>query len=82
VVDATSVKDGIQALIFAPPVGLHGNNFAMKHSFNKGLKFFKELKNFRFTTQEIYPREFAIVIDETYVILLIAKGIDGRPPNI
>jgi hypothetical protein len=65
-----------------PPVGLHCNNFAVKHAFNKRLKLFKELENFRFTTQKIRSHELAIIIDEAHVMFLIAKGINGRSPNI
>jgi hypothetical protein len=44
--NANRAKERIQALILPRP--LHDNNFTIKYMFNKGLKFFKEWKNFRF----------------------------------
>jgi hypothetical protein len=45
--DANGAKERIHALIL-PPVCVHGKYFMIKHTLNKRLKFFKELKNFKF----------------------------------
>jgi hypothetical protein len=45
----------------------------VEYAFNKALKFFKELKYFRFFMKEINTYEFAIIINKIKLILLVAK---------
>jgi hypothetical protein len=61
---------------------LHGYDFTVEYAFNKALKFFKELKYFRFFMKEINTCEFAIIINEIKLVLLVAKGINDKTPNI
>jgi hypothetical protein len=49
--DANLVKEGIKVLILAIPIGLNRDNFAIKHTLNKGLKFKKILENLRLMTK-------------------------------
>jgi hypothetical protein len=65
-------------LIFVTPICLHGYDFAVEYVFNIALKFFKELNDFRFSMKEINPCEFDIIINETNLILLVAKGLNDK----
>jgi hypothetical protein len=38
--------------ILTAPIRLHGYNFLIEQALNKALEFFKELKHFRFMTEE------------------------------
>jgi hypothetical protein len=38
------VKEGVKLFILSSPVGLYGNDFLVKESINKSLKFMKFLK--------------------------------------
>jgi hypothetical protein len=66
--NSKSAKEGIQPFIFSSPIQLDSNNFAIKHPFNKALKFFKKLEDFGFPLKKINPREFTIVIYKTGII--------------
>jgi hypothetical protein len=46
-------KERVEFLIFSSPVGLHGDDFAIKEPFNKALKFMKFLKHLRFKPEQI-----------------------------
>jgi hypothetical protein len=76
------VKKGVKLFILSSPVGLHGNDFLVKESLNKGLKFMKFLKDFRPELNEINPHKFVVTINKTYVILIATRIFRGRTPNI
>lgn len=42
--NADGAKKRIEALIFAIPISLHGNDFTIKHSFDKALNYLKNVK--------------------------------------
>jgi hypothetical protein len=69
-------------MLFTAPISLHGYNFTIEHALNKSMKFLKIFEHLRFMTEEIKSRKFAIIINETNIIVLIAKGINGRTPHI
>jgi hypothetical protein len=41
-------KEGIKMLIFLTPIRLNKDNFTIKHTLNKGLKFKKVIEDLRF----------------------------------
>jgi hypothetical protein len=57
---------------------MHGNDFTIKHMFNKALKLLKEFKNFRLATQKIKSSELAIIINQTRVVFLVPRRINSR----
>jgi hypothetical protein len=69
-------------MLFTAPISLHGYNFTIEHALNKSMKFLKKFEHLRFMTEEIKPRKFAIIINETNIIVLITKGINDRTPHI
>jgi hypothetical protein len=73
------VKEGVKLFILSSTVGLHGNDFLVKESLNRSLKF---LKYFRPKLNEINPYKFAIIINEAYVILITTRRFRGWTPNI
>ena len=80
--DANALKERIQTLILTTLICLHGNNFAIKQSFNMGLKKVKLLKYIRFIFEQIYPTKFAEIIDKTDIVFLPAYRDGSRTPNI
>jgi hypothetical protein len=52
VCNADRAEKGIKLLILTAPVGLNYKNFAIKHAFNKRLKFSKEFKHLGFMTSK------------------------------
>jgi len=80
--DAHARKEGTQGLIFATPIGLNSTDFSIELSFNKSLKLSKTLKNFRFATQQIYPCEFAMIINETHIVVVSTNRTRRRTPYI
>jgi hypothetical protein len=79
--DPNGVKEGIYPYILTTPACLHGNNFSVKHSFNKTHEFIKEFENFIFMMKKINPRKFTI-INGTNIEFLTTKGINGWSPHI
>jgi hypothetical protein len=75
-------KKGVEPIILATPIGVHSNNFTVKHSFNKTLKFFKEFKHLRFMMKKINPCKMTKIIDETNMVFFTTKGINSRSPHI
>jgi len=59
------LEKGIQLLILTTPICLNSKKFMIKVPLIKVLEIMKTLKNFRFMSQEIDPRELAKIIDET-----------------
>jgi hypothetical protein len=80
--DANSMEKRVEPLIFTSPIGLHRKIFTVKHPFNKTLKFFKELKHLGFMTEKIDPCKSTKIIDESDIIFLMTKGINGRSLHI
>jgi hypothetical protein len=68
----TDLKN-ILSFSYSPPVGLHGHNFTVKHTFNKLLELMKILENFRLAPKQINPRKFTEIINETNIIVLATK---------
>jgi hypothetical protein len=60
--DPYSIKEGVEFLVLSSLVGLHSNNFAIKESLYKSLKFLKFVKNFILVLQKIDPSEFTVII--------------------
>jgi hypothetical protein len=81
-VSNTNFVKGVKLFILSSLVGLHDNDFLVKESLNKSLKFMKFLKDFRSKLNEINPCKIAITINETYVILITTKRFGGSTPNI
>jgi hypothetical protein len=71
--DANSAKVRVEALILATPITLQGNNLTIELSLNKDLKFFKEMKHFRYVAKEINPCKFTKIINKRHITLLISK---------
>ena len=80
--DADSIEKRVKLLIFATPIGLHGEDFSIKLSFYESLKLMKSLEHFRFMFEKIDPNEFTIVVNETHIILIFPKRITHRSPYI
>jgi hypothetical protein len=62
-------EEGVKFLIFSSLVCLNCNNFPIKETFHKALKFNKFLKHLRFKFHGIDPREFTKIIDKAHIIL-------------
>jgi hypothetical protein len=80
--DTSGTKKRVTTLIFTTPICLHSQDFAIEHSFNKGLELLKEVKYFRLVLKKIDPREFTKIVNEAGMILFIAKRINDRASNI
>jgi len=65
-----ALEERVQSLILSPPICLDSYNFAIELSFNKILKIVKALKTFIFMAQKVNPSKFAVVIDETDIIIV------------
>ena len=61
---------------------MHGDNFAIKLSFNKLLKIKEDLINLKKFLKKINPCEFAKIIDKAYIISVLANRGRGRTPYI
>jgi hypothetical protein len=66
--------EGVELLVLTTPVGLDSENFLIKQTFNKILKFLEFLKHIRFVLKKINPSKFAEVINETHIIFIISNG--------
>ena len=75
-------KKTIKFFISAAPIRLHSDNFAFKEMLNKSLKLMKKLKHFKFCAKEVNPCEFAVIINETHIILFTTKRVNYKTPNI
>ena len=75
--NANFLKKGIQLLILASPVSLHGEDLFVELAFDKRLEIGKNLKHLRSIFQKINPSIFAKIINEAYIIL-IAPNRFGR----
>jgi hypothetical protein len=62
--DTNLVKEGIEVLIHATPIGLNRDNFAIKHMLNKGLEFKKILENLRLMAKQLYLGKLTIIVNE------------------
>jgi len=80
--DAKTLDKGIKFLIFPSTISLRSHNFLIKHAFNKLLEIMEPLKDFRFMAQQIDPCEFAIVINETNIKVILANKSGSRSPHI
>jgi hypothetical protein len=80
--DASLLEEGVELLVLTTPVGLGSENFLVKQTFNKILKFLKFLKHLRFVLKKIDPSKFTEVINETYIIFIISNGNTSWPPYI
>jgi len=75
-------EKGVEFLVLASPIRLHGKNFTAKLPFNGRLEFMEFLKNFRFVFKEIYPCELAEIINEADIVFIIPKRITSMSPYI
>jgi hypothetical protein len=80
--DADPFKERIQSLIFSSPIRLNSKDFATKLPFGKALEVMKALKYFRFMTQHVNPRKFAVIIDKANIIIMMSNRSGGRAPYI
>jgi hypothetical protein len=80
--DANALEKRIEFLILTTPIGLHGNNFLIKETFNKMLKIMKLLKNIRFIFQQIDSCELTEIINKTDIVFISPNRIRGWTPNI
>jgi hypothetical protein len=55
------------------PIGLHGEDFVIKHTLNQALKFFEKLEHFRSMPKEINPSELTKIIYETNIVFFMVK---------
>jgi hypothetical protein len=74
--------EGVEFLILHSPIGLNGENFVVKHTFNKLLKFKKILGNLRFMMKQINSDKFTIIINKAHIIFLVTKKINSQTPDI
>jgi hypothetical protein len=72
--DVGLLEEGVELLVLTTPVGLDSENFLIKQTFNKILKFLEFLKHIRFVLKKINPSKFAEVINETHIIFIISNG--------
>ena len=82
VCDADAFKEGVQPLVLPTPIGLHGNDLAIKETFNMSLKRTKFLKDIRFIFEQIYPAKLAKIIDKTVIVFLSSYRNGSGTPNI
>jgi hypothetical protein len=75
-------EERVQFLLLSSPVTLHTNDFPIKHSFNKSIKFMKFLNHLWFKLEQINSSKFTIVIHKTYIILVPSNGLGRWAPNI
>jgi hypothetical protein len=75
-------KEEVKLLIFTAPTRLRCMNFAIKHAFNKRLKFSKVFKHLRFMTKQINQCKLIVIINKANMVFLASKGINGRSPYI
>jgi hypothetical protein len=76
------IEKGVKLLILASPVSLHSNDFSVKESFDKNLKFSEFLKNLRFKLDEINLDNFTKVINKAHIVLISTSRLRSRSPNI
>jgi len=69
-------------LILPTPIGLDRKYLETKLKFNHILEKTETLKHFRFIIQQIDPRELAIVIDETDIVIMPANRGRSQSPYI
>jgi hypothetical protein len=75
-------EEGVKFLIFSSLVYLNCNNFPIKETFHKVLKFNKFLKHLRFKFQGIDLREFTKIIDKAHIILFSTSRFGSMTPDI
>jgi hypothetical protein len=80
--DTNLGEEGVEFLILASPVGLHGDDFLIKLALNKGLKFLEFLEDFGFVFEKINPGKFAKIINETHIIFIATNRLWCRTPYI
>jgi hypothetical protein len=69
-----TLEKGVQALVFASPIGLNNNYFPVKHPLNKVLKISESLKDFRFMAKQIDSVKFMLTPK-----ISIGKGLTCGP---
>ena len=82
VCNADFLEKTVEFFIFTTPVSLHSNDFVIKLSFNKLLEVKKHLINIRTFFKQINPRELAEIINEAYIISVLANRGWGRTSYI
>ena len=75
------LEKGIQLLILTTPICLNSKKFMIKEPLIKVLEIMKTLKNFRFMSQEIDPRELAKIINETDIQKVFLPTEIGAGPH-
>jgi hypothetical protein len=61
---------GVQFFIFSSLIGLHDNDFSIKHVFNMGLELLKFMEDFRLVFEKVDPSELTKIIDETHIVFI------------
>ena len=80
--DPRALEIGMETVILAAPIGLHGADFSIQETLNMFLKIIEHLLNIRFVFNQIYPTMAAIVINKTNVVFITSRRRHGRSPNI
>jgi hypothetical protein len=78
----TNLIKGVKLFIFTTPIYLHCNDFSIKESLNKGLKFMEFFKHLGFELNKMDPRKFAKIINKAHIILISASRLRSWAPNI
>jgi hypothetical protein len=82
VTNANLEEEGMKFLVFSSPVCLDCDDFPVKQTFHKVLKFNKFLKHLRFKFQGIDPGKFAKIINEANIILFSTCRFESITPNM
>ena len=80
--NAYATEKRVECFILPSPVTLDCQNFSIKVSFNKFLKLLKHRENLKLILKQINPCKLAIIINETDIVFLSAKGISCMSPYI
>jgi hypothetical protein len=66
-------EKGIEFFIFTIPISLHGNDFLIKESFYKSLKFMEFLKYLKPKLDKIYPSKFPEINNKAHVTIITSS---------
>jgi hypothetical protein len=77
-----SKKLGMKSLIFPTPIRLNAFDLSVKETLNMSLKLHKNALGISAVSHKINPREFAKVINKTYVIFVATNRNGDKTPNI
>jgi hypothetical protein len=80
--NANFLKETVEFFIFTTPISLHGDNLTIKLALNILLKIKKHLINIRMLLKQVDPSKFTEVINEAYIICMLANRERSRTPYI